>query len=50
MPKDGLSEEECVSDDDAGIDKEIEAAQHYFDMFTHLNLDTNEEVKENGEN
>ena len=50
MPKDGLSEEECVSDDDAEIDREIEAAQQYVDMFTRLDLDPNEEDEENGEN
>merc|ERR1712086_832418 len=50
MPKDGLSEEECVSDDDAEIDGEIEAAQQYVDMFTRLDLDPNEEDEENGEN
>ena len=50
MPKDGLSEEECVSDNDAEIDREIEAAQQYVDMFTRLDLDPNEEDEENGEN
>ena len=50
MPNDVLSEEECVSDDKAETDKEIAAAQHYVHMFTHLNLEPNEEDEENGEN
>jgi hypothetical protein len=50
MSEDDPSEEECVSDDDAQIDKENEAAQHYVDMFTRLDLDPNEEDEENEEN
>ena len=50
MSEDDPSEEECVSDDDAQINKETEAAQHHVGMFTRLDLDPNEEDEENEEN
>ena len=54
MSEDDLSVEDCVSDDEVQINLEAEAAlqaaQHYVDMFTRLDIDPNEEYEENEEN